>query len=125
MALISQLPAPHSFECTPSSLLASTPCVKCLSIKELWAVIVAILAIDAGKTQPQVISDSACFTCLSEKQMLEAFVVLLGNAVLGSTTSLQTVIDEMHCLVCATDKQLHAAALKLLCDSFTISRSQN
>lgn len=119
------IPNALSFVCTPSSLVASSPCLQCLSEKELWAVIVAILALGAGKTLPQAVEDGACFNCMSRKQMLQALVTLLGNDILGESISAQTVIDQMHCLVCAPESQLMAAALKLWCDNYTFTLDQN
>lgn len=122
---MAQIPAPRSFDCTPSSLIASTPCLACLSEKEMLAVIVGILSIAAGKTQPEAIEESACFTCLSNKQLLQSLVTLLGNDLLGEGTSAQDVVEQMHCLVCASEKQLLAAILKLLCDNFTFTLNQD
>lgn len=121
MALINQAEA---FDCTPSSLLASTPCLKCLSEHEMIAVIVALMALAAGKTIPEVMSDGACFTCLSDKEMLQALVTKLGNDLLGERYTVQDVIDTYHCLVCAPDKQLRAAILQMLCADFTVSLTQ-
>lgn len=122
---MARIPSPESFQCTPSSMMASTPCLACLSEKEMLAVIVAILAIAAGKTIPEVVSDSACFTCLSDKQLLQSIITYLGNDLLGETVSAQDVVDQMHCLVCAPQKQLLAALVKLLCDNFTITLIQD
>lgn len=110
-----RLADPQAYECTPSSLLASTPCLKCLSEHELLAVLVGILAIQAGKDIPTVMDESACFRCMSKKEMLQALVSIFGNSLLGEEHSAQDVVDDYHCLVCATDKQLQAALLKLLC----------
>lgn len=114
----------NSFVCTPSSLLASTPCLKCLSEHEMLAVIVGILAIGVGKTNAEAMSDSACFTCMSRKQMLQAIVTILGNQLLGDEHTPQEVVDTYHCLVCATDTQLLAAILQMLCSDVSISLTQ-
>lgn len=110
----------QQYECTPSSLLDSTPCLKCLSEKELLAVLVGIFAASADKTVAQVMEDSACFTCLSKKEMLQALVTIMGNAMLGEGTTPSDIIANYHCLVCAPEQQLLAAALQLLCN-FTIT----
>jgi hypothetical protein len=107
---------PQAYDCTPSSLLASTPCLKCLSEHEMLAVLVGIMALYAEKDIPTVMEESACFTCMSKKEMLQALVTIFGNDLLGDSHSAQDVVDEYHCLVCATDLQLRAALLKLLCD---------
>ncbi len=118
---MANIPAPAAFDCTPSSMLASTPCLKCLSEKEMLAVIAALMAMAASKSIPEVISDGACFTCLSRKEMLQALVTKLGNDLLGERFSAQDVVEEMHCLVCATENQLLASILQMLCSEFTVS----
>lgn len=114
------IPAPIAFDCEPDSLLASVPCLKCLSEKEMLASLAAILALAASKTNAQVISDSACFTCMSRKEMLQALVTKIANDLLGAEFSTQAVLDQMRCLVCATEKQLLAAILQMLCANFTL-----
>ena len=115
------IPNPVAYACTPSSLLKSEPCIKCLSEKELWAAIVAILAISAGQTAKTAMNNAACFNCMSEQQMLQGVVTILGNQLLGAGTSPATVLASMNCLVCASESRLKAAALKLLCDTVTIT----
>lgn len=115
----------NAYVCTPSSLLASTPCLQCLSEHEYLAVIVGIMAISAGKTTAEAMTDSNCFACgMSRKQMLQAVVTILGNQLLGERYSAQDVVDSYHCLVCATDTQLLAAILQMLCNDITLSVSQ-
>lgn len=113
---MAQIDEPQAYECTPSSLLASNPCVACLSEKEMLAVLVGILATYNEQTVAEVMSESACFTCMSRKQMLQALVTIMGNELLGQEHTPQEVIDNMHCLVCATDQQLYAALLYQLCN---------
>lgn len=115
---------PRSFVCTPSSLLDSVPCLKCLSEKELQAVLVGILALALDKTFDEALEESACFTCMSEKQMLEAVVILMGNALLGEDATAADVVEQMHCLVCASRKQLLAAIVYLLCTGFTFTAQE-
>lgn len=105
----------HAYTCDPSSLLASNPCIACLSEKEMLAVLVGIIAVQASLPLADVMKDSACFTCMSKKQMLHSLVTIFGSEILGAGNSAQTVIDEMHCLVCATDQQLYAALTYLIC----------
>jgi hypothetical protein len=113
----------NAYDCTPSSLVASNPCLACLPEKTLLAALVGVIAIAAEKEQAALLVDSACFMCLSEKQMLQALVTIVGNDMLTDST-VQDVIDEYHCLVCASQKQLLAALLYLLCNevTFTIGR---
>lgn len=115
------LPVPVAYTCTPSSLLASEPCIKCLSEKEMWAAIVAILALNAGKSVKDAMKDAACFNCMTDSQMLQAALTILGNNLLGETKSLTDVLNLMKCLVCTSEHQLKAAALKMFCDEITVT----
>jgi hypothetical protein len=115
----------HTFTCTPSSLLASYPCLDCISEKDMLAVLVGIFAISEGHTIADVMKDSACFNCMSKKQMLQGLTTLLGSEILGERTSMATVIDTIKCLQCASKQQLLAAILYLLCHSLENSFTYN
>jgi hypothetical protein len=114
----------NAFVCTPSSLLASNPCMACLSEKQLLAALVGIMAQSLEESLPDVLKNSACFMCMSKKQMLQALVSIVGNSALGDSESPQSVIDTYHCLVCASEKQLQAAFLWLLCHGFEFTRAE-
>lgn len=111
----------QEFTCTPASLIESTPCLKCLSEKELMAALLGIYAAAAEKTVKSVLVDSACFDCLSKKQMLQALVTLAGNDLLGERNTVQDIIDEITCLECAGEKKILAALLYLLCSDIRFS----
>jgi hypothetical protein len=111
------------YECTPSSLLASSPCLACISEKEMLAVIVGIVAINTEQEIADIMKASACFTCMSKKQMLQALVTVLGNQLLGEETSAEEVVEDIKCLQCASEKQLLAAILYQFCSTFTLSGS--
>lgn len=115
---------PQGYDCTPSSLLASTPCLSCLSEHDMLAVIVGIFAVALDKTIPEIMDEGACFSCMSKKQMLQALATILGNQLLGEEHTAQEVIDEMHCLVCVPDQQLLAAILRMFCYYLTITPTQ-
>lgn len=108
------------FVCTPSSLLASSPCLACLSEKQMLAAIVGINAIAMEQAVPDALRDSSCFMCLSKKEMLQALVTILGNQLLGEGTTGQELIDSTKCLQCASEKQLLAAILWQFCNGFTV-----
>lgn len=105
----------RAYVCTPSSLLASTPCLACLSEKEMLAAIVGIFAVHADLEVATVLKSSACFTCMSKKQMLQALVTILGNQLLGENNTVEEIIDSIRCLECSSEKQLLAAILYLIC----------
>ena len=112
----------QAFTCTPSSLIASSPCLACLSEKEMIGALVGIAAISAEVEIPAVLKASACFDCLSKKQMLQALVTIAGNDLLGEETTPQEVIDDIVCLECAGEKKLLAALLYLLCNDIKFAQ---
>lgn len=121
MALISNppsriIPDPQAFTCTPSSLIASSPCVACYSKHEMIAALVAIIALALGKTANEIISESKCFQCMTEKQMLQSFVTVMGNNLLGDGTSIEDVADMVNCLKCKADRDLLAAFIYGACN---------
>lgn len=113
MALI-QL-QPRAFDCTPSSLLNSVPCLECLSEKELLAALFIVLLQYNDLTVPQAMSSSACFTCMSKKQMLQAIVTIWGNSLLGRDFDAAALLADYKCVRCASDKQLMAGILYMFC----------
>lgn len=115
---------PRAFVCTPSSLLASVPCLQCYSEKELLAALVGILAQALDKTFDEALTEAACFNCMTDKQMLEGLVVVLGNWLLGERVTAAEVIEQIRCRNCTSRKQLLAAILYLLCSGFTFTAEQ-
>lgn len=114
----------NAYICTPSSLLASSPCLACLSSKQLLAAFLGILAISDRTYDSDLaglLKDSACFTCMSKKQMLQALVTISGNDLLGEETTVPEVIAYIKCLDCASEKQILAAILYLLCHTITLT----
>lgn len=109
------------YVCTPSSLLASSPCLACLSERQLLAAMVGIVAINTEQSVEDVLKSSSCFMCMSKKQMLQALVTIMGNQLLGEQTSAQDVIDATKCIQCAPEKQLLAAILYQFCNTFDVS----
>lgn len=108
------------YDCTPSSLLASTPCLACISEKDMLAVIVGIVALNQAKTIAEVMEESVCFRCMSRKQMLQALVTILGSNLLGEGSGAGDVIDDIRCLQCESEHNLLAAILYQFCTAFEI-----
>lgn len=104
--------------CTPSGLLNDFKCLSCLSQKELLAVAVYALAWGNGYDLPgdinQIIEDSACFECLSDKQLDQAMALVPVKFFMDDAT-VPTVAQDISCLTCASPKQLKAALAYLLC----------
>lgn len=114
---------PEAYVCTPKSLLASSPCLQCVSESDLVAALVGILASAADKTVAEVLEDSACFKCLSEKEMLQALVTVLGNQFIGDREGgVAEVVEDYKCLRCVPKHTLYAAIIYLICtfDQLTI-----
>lgn len=117
------IPNPRAFDCTPSSLLASVPCLSCLSETELLATMVAIIALATDKNISDILKESACFTCMSDKQMEQGIVTILGNDLLGESFSEAELLDDMKCIrQCSNAKQLKAALLYLLCNDIKFAQ---
>lgn len=114
---MAQIQNPRSFVCTPSSLLASSPCLGCLSETEMLATMVGIISLAVEKTIPAIMQGSACFGCMSKKDMLQALVTILGNDLIGENFTEQQILDQIKCVrQCSNEKQLLAALLYLLCN---------
>ena len=105
----------------PSSLMKSVPCLPCLSVHEMLAALVGIMALAAGKTVPQVMESSKCWKCLNEKQILQAVVTIFGNQLLGARHTPADVAALTNCLKCVSDKELLAALSQLLCAEVTLT----
>lgn len=105
--------------CDDASLAVSQyPCLSCLSESELFAVLILGLAPMAGYTLPgdqaDMIKDSACFTCLSDKQMLQGVASIPAFLSFEGKTT-QQIRDEIKCLVCTDQKRMKAMLVMLLC----------
>lgn len=117
------MPAPPA--CTPQALAEIAPCFRCLSETQLRMVFMFLWAILDGYDLPedldQLVEDSKCFTCLSQKQILEQKVAILADF-LGATDLLsgqESVIEDMRCFPCLSQRQIDAAILFLICDFLT------
>lgn len=81
----------------------------------MLAFLVGIFALAAGKDINAVIKDSACFACLTKKQMEQVVVTLAGNDLLGEETDVPTILNTVKCIRrCSNEKQLLAALIYLL-----------
>lgn len=106
--------------CTPSANLATYKCLSCLSIDELLKLWVVILA-DSDRSGyslptdlPQLLEDAACWTCLSDKQLLQAAISANAQDIEDGAT-LQEIREKIKCLLCANPKQVKAALAMLVC----------
>jgi hypothetical protein len=105
--------------CAPAALLAKLSCLKCLSESELNKVFVLALAAGTDNyTLPDnlntLLENSACFTCLSDKQLLQALVSAYVEDNLPELT-IEEIRERIKCLNCATPKQVKAAMVYLTC----------
>lgn len=103
--------------CTPKALLASYPCLAYLSESELKAVMVVAYADNLGLTVDQVLENSACFMCLSDKQHLQSAASIIGDAFLRDLT-VDEIRERIKCLLCAKPGQIKAALTYELCQYF-------
>ena len=66
----------ETMACTPSQLINLSPCLGCVSQKQMWAVMLDVLRYEYqqdARTEislKEVLKDSACWVCTSKKQRL-------------------------------------------------------
>lgn len=60
------------------------------------------------------LANSACFTCLSDKQKLQSIAAILGDNYLSAYT-VPEIRELIKCLLCATPGQLNGALIYLIC----------
>lgn len=104
--------------CTPNDILDEAPCLSCLSLHELMAVLVYLLSVLEGTyTLPAQLSAlldaSACHKCTSDKQKLEGIDAILASELTQETV--EQLRDRIRCMVCLDPDSLKAAAIYLIC----------
>ena len=71
-----------------------------------------------GYTMPtdtnKLLRDSACFTCMSDKQLMESLYSSMTQ-IINPTETRSQIGEKGKCLDCATEKQLKAAFVYLWC----------
>ena len=103
--------------CSPAALESTKACLRCLSEKELKAILAYALRTSAGLTVAQVTANSACYRCMSKKDMLVAFTAMVANQ-LVPTLSVNELSNATACKSCGSDKQFEAALVYLFCNYF-------
>lgn len=110
-------------DCTPANLMDTYPCLKCMSKSDLRLMLLWLMTYlssydlsEAGALD-QLLEDSACFTCLSDKQRLQAMVAVIGDA-FGKEFTSETFLADTKCLRCLKPGQVDAAIVYLLCQWF-------
>ena len=101
--------------CTPSVLLNTWKCLKCLSASEMKAVMVLALAEDLGLTVAEVLENSACFNCLSKTQLLQSATAVTADSFLSRYASVDELRTAIKCLLCAPSGKLDAALTYEIC----------
>lgn len=106
---------PSQNPCTLDYLTSVAPCMECLSVSQLEAILIIILGAILG-IESDVDAELAAtveFVALSKKQQLEAVI-----AALGSTLEQLTPADAMElskCWYCANPAQRRAVLVSYLC----------
>jgi lactam utilization protein B len=103
--------------CTPANLESTKACLRCLSEKELKAIIAYAFRTSAGLTVAQVKNNSACYRCMSKKDMLVALTAMIVNQ-LVPRLSVNDLSNATACKACGSDKEYEAAMLYLFCNYF-------
>lgn len=128
MALIQRQDTPPPVvvprETNSIDVLNQTPCLTCLSEKELQAVLVYLLSTQTDYSLPddlrQLMQDSVCINCFSNKEKLQAVVAALADELVTDET-IPEIRDAMKCLLCATPGQIQSAIIYLLIQIITMS----
>lgn len=107
---------------TPKDNLKVIPCLACLSESELKKLLVVIMADLIGTyTLPAdtatLLSDSACYNCMSKKQLLQVAVTIWATIAYGRdmSTTVEEMRNKIKCLLCANPQQIDAALTQLTC----------
>jgi len=86
--------------------------------------LVVILADKSGSsyTLPgdtaSLLEDSACWKCLTDKQILQAIISALAEDI-ESDSTVEEIRAKIQCLLCADPKTVKAAIGYLVCSNFT------
>lgn len=106
--------------CTPPSEIVAG-CGGCGSTTQLIAALVYALSQESEYDLPTdlaaLLSDSACYTCLGDKQMLESLLNIFITRYLSDANAKEAIRD-IACIACAKEKQVRAAFLYLICQQF-------
>lgn len=109
--------------CTVGELQELAPCVKCLSKKELLALLVVILAVFSNYDLPddmnQLLEDSSCFACQSDRERFNGFMSKLVD-VYREDFTVEEIREEIKCLVCVDETRIKSALALLLCNFFNL-----
>lgn len=92
--------------------LADYPCFRCLSDQQLWLVLGIVLCRivstdpDNECTVAEMVENSACAHCFSDRQILQIVVALIAKyaADNGRITDVDQLIQDAVCLNCADPK---------------------
>lgn len=105
-------------QCTVDGLQAASPCVKCLSRKELLALLIVIMADQLGYDLPddnsEILEDSACFRCQSDRERLNGFMSKLVSEYRDAYT-IEELREEIKCILCWDEVAIKSALALLLC----------
>lgn len=107
--------------CTPTDLLHDFACLKCLSKLELEQLLLVILcdltgSYDLPDDTHELLDDTACWTCISDTQRLQAIVSMFAQLTYaGTDTTVDDIRDKIKCLLCANPAQIKGAIAALLC----------
>lgn len=99
---------------TKDTVMALTPCLQCLDKPTLLLVLLYILATMNNKDMTTeldtMMEESACYTCLTDKQLLEAMIAILADNQLESV-NVQDIRDSLSCAQCADPQRIKAMLL--------------
>lgn len=105
-------------ECSAESMVNMYPCLECSSESQLWTLLLWLFAYlfymeDDIETLKQ---DSVDTLVMSDKQMLQAAVAIMGSALSLDSEDIQDIIREAPCLECNEPKLIRGTLLKFWCE---------
>lgn len=104
-------------KCDFDVMIGHAACARCASRKELYALIVMILADEIGYNLPddlnQLLEDTACFRCPSDREKLQLIAGALFDKYWDGTVD--ELLSEIRCLLCVDENQLKAILVLLFC----------
>ena len=104
--------------CTALELAHKYPCLRCLSNKQLLAVLLYALTQLMETTVAEALACSACLNCMGKKDKLVALVAIIGEVGLGEDFDIAEMKEQIKCLECSSENQLLSAILYIMCDLF-------
>lgn len=110
------------------SILSIDPCVQCLSLEQIEWLRLALFAKAANLSLATpgnlalILEESACYNCMSEKQLAQVEVTKLKQ-VFGEGATFAELMEEAKCLQCLDPHRVLAARIYVESEYIDIQRA--